>query len=129
MKQTQLGGEKAAVASNQLVGTRRSWALAGVMLVHFISMLSSTIVANSGPTIVDDLKGLSLYAWVFTSYTLAATICVPIVGKLSDSLGRRVFYIAGLSAFFVGTVGCGLSTSMPELIAARFVAGCGGGAM
>lgn len=105
------------------------WALAGVMLVHFISMLSSTIVANSGPAIVDDLRGLNLYAWVFASYTLAATICVPIVGKLSDTLGRRIFYIVGLVVFFIGTLACGLATSMTELIAFRFIAGAGGGAL
>jgi EmrB/QacA subfamily drug resistance transporter len=99
------------------------------MIVHFVSMISSTIVANSGPTIVDDLKGLSLYAWVFSSYTLAATICVPIVGKLSDLMGRRVFYIAGLFVFGLGTAACGLSRSMDELIVARFVSGCGGGAL
>lgn len=99
------------------------------MIVHFVSMISSTIVANSGPIIVDDLRGLSLYAWVFSSYTLAATICVPIVGKLSDLMGRRVFYIAGLLVFAIGTASCGFARSMDELIVARFVSGCGGGAL
>jgi EmrB/QacA subfamily drug resistance transporter len=114
---------------NQIVGRRRAWALAGVMLAQLISQFSSTVVANSGPTIADDLHGVSLYAWVFAGYTLAATICVPVIGRLSDERGRRVFYAAGLAVFFAGTVACGFARSMPELIAARFVAGIGGGAM
>lgn len=114
---------------NQILGRRRAWALAGVMLAQFISQFSSTVVANTGPTIVDELRGVSSYAWVFAAYTLAATICVPVVGRLSDELGRRVFYTSGLVVFFVGTVACGFAGTMPELIAARFVAGIGGGAM
>lgn len=99
------------------------------MLAQFISQFSSTVVANTGPTIADDLRGVSLYAWVFAGYTLAATICVPVVGRLSDELGRRFFYAAGVAVFLVGTIGCGLARTMPELIGARFVAGLGGGAM
>lgn len=99
------------------------------MLAQLISQFSSTVVANSGPTIVDDLHGVSLYAWVFAGYTLAATICVPVVGRLSDELGRRAFYASGLLVFFAGTVACGLAGSMAQLIAARLVAGIGGGAM
>lgn len=99
------------------------------MLAQLISTFSSTVVANSGPTIVDDLNGVSFYAWIFASYTLAATVCVPVVGKLSDELGRRVFFTSGLAVFLLGTVLCGFARSMPELIAARFVTGLGGGAM
>jgi len=115
--------------SNQITGSRRRWALVGVMLVQFSSVLASTIVANAAPTIVDDLHGLGLYAWVFAAYSMAATVCVPVVGKLSDLLGRRVFYMASLSVFLLGSVACGAASSMPELIAARAVTGCGGGSM
>ncbi|GAC1653077.1 MAG: hypothetical protein NVS9B1_01630 [Candidatus Dormibacteraceae bacterium] len=115
--------------SNQISGRRRFWALFGVMLVQFTSVIGSTIVANSAPTIVDDLHGLDLYAWVFAGYSIAATICVPVVGKLSDLFGRRVFYIAALGVFLVGSAACGAAQTMPELVAARVVAGAGGGSM
>lgn len=118
-----------ALLSHQITGNRRAWALSGVMLVQFTSVLASTIVANAAPTMVDELHGVDLYAWVFAGFTLAATICVPVVGKLSDLLGRRIFYIVGLSAFVVGSLACAASQNMPELIAARVVAGAGGGAM
>jgi EmrB/QacA subfamily drug resistance transporter len=118
-----------AVLSHQITGSRKAWALSGVMLVQFTSVLASTIVANAAPTMVDELHGVDLYAWVFVGFILAATICVPVVGKLSDLLGRRIFYIIGISAFVIGSVACAAAQNMPELIAARVIAGAGGGAM
>jgi multidrug resistance protein len=78
---------------------------------------------------VGELNGIKLYAWLFGAYTLSATITVPLVGRLSDVMGRRVFYLAGLSAFLVGSLGCALSQNMAELISARAVTGVGAGAM
>ena len=40
--------------------------------------------------IVDDLGGLSRYAWVITSYLVASTVLVPIYGKLADMYSRYV---------------------------------------
>ncbi|MEW9672758.1 MFS transporter [Ammoniphilus sp. 3BR4] len=48
------------------------------------------------PTIIGDLHGFNLYAWVFTSYMMAAAITVPNYGKLSDVFGRKPFYLFGL---------------------------------
>ncbi|TMD80231.1 MAG: MFS transporter [Chloroflexi bacterium] len=82
--------------TNQIPAERRYWVLAAVMLVQFISILTSTIVSTAAPTIVDELHGLDLYAWLFSSYMLASSVTVPVVGKLSDLFGRRPFYVAGL---------------------------------
>ena len=99
------------------------------MLVQFISVLTSTIVSTAAPTIVGELHGLDLYAWLFSSYLLASSVTVPVVGKLSDLFGRRPFYIAGLVMFLIGSAGSGFSQNMVELIVARAVTGIGGGAM
>src|SRR5256886_6656081 len=99
------------------------------MLVQFTSILTSTIVSTAAPTIVGELHGLDLYAWLFSSYMLASSVTVPVVGKLSDLFGRRPFYIAGLLIFLLGSAGSGLSQNMGELIAARALTGIGGGAL
>src|SRR2546423_14164550 len=99
------------------------------MLVQFTSILTSTIVSTAAPTIVDELHGLDLYACLFSSYMLASSVTVPVVGKLSDLFGRRPFYIAGLILFLLGSAVSGFSQNMSELIAARAVTGIGGGAM
>jgi EmrB/QacA subfamily drug resistance transporter len=117
------------IFTNQIPADRRYWVLGAVMLVQFTSVLTSTIVSTAAPTIVDELHGLNLYAWLFSSYLLASSVTVPVVGKLSDLFGRRPFYIAGLSLFLVGSAISGLSQNMGELIAARALTGIGGGAM
>ena len=118
-----------ATLSHQIPDERRYWVLATVMLVQFVSILTSTIVSTAAPTIVDELHGLNLYAWLFSSYLLASSITVPVVGKLSDLFGRRPFYMAGLGLFLVGSVASGFSQNMGELIGARALTGIGGGAM
>ena len=74
--------------TNQVPADRRYWVLSAVMLVMFTSILTSTIVSTAAPTIVDELRGLNLYAWLFSSYLLASSVTVPVVGKLSDLFGR-----------------------------------------
>jgi len=118
-----------ATLTHQIPDDRRYWVLGTVMLVQFTSILTSTIVSTAAPTIVDELHGLDLYAWLFSSYLLASSVTVPVVGKLSDLFGRRPFYIAGVLLFLFGSAGSGVAQNMGELIAARAVTGIGGGAM
>ena len=110
---------------------RRATLLAfwGLMLALFLVALNQTIVATALPTIVEDLGGLSLYPWVFSSYILSSTITVPLFGRLSDIHGRRPFFIAGLVLLLAGSLVGALSTSMGQLIAARAIQGLGGGAL
>src|SRR5260370_6546619 len=96
------------------------------MVVQFTAVMTSTIVSTATPTIVDELHGLNLYAWLFSSYLLASSVTVPVVGKLSDLFGRRPFYIGGLLLFLLGSALSGLSQNIGQLIAARAVTGIGG---
>ncbi|MGZ4397238.1 MAG: MDR family MFS transporter [Gaiellaceae bacterium] len=115
--------------TNRIARDYRWWALGAVLLVNFTSALSSTIIGTAVPTIVGELHGFQLYGWVFTGYMLAATVTVPIFGKLSDHYGRRPFYLWGIALFVAGSVLSGFAQSMIWLIGARVVAGLGGGAM
>src|SRR5262245_61639876 len=63
----------------------------GAQLASLLSALDQTIVATAAPRILADLNGFQHYAWVATAYLLAATVLVPIYGKLSDLYGRRPF--------------------------------------
>ena len=101
----------------------------GLMLGMFLAALDQTIVATALPTIVGDLGGLGHLSWVVTAYLLAATVSTPIWGKLGDLLGRKRMYQLAILVFLVGSVLSGLSTSMAQLIAFRFVQGLGGGAL
>ncbi len=97
------------------------------MSVMLLAALDQTIVGTAMPRIVADLQGFERYAWVTTSYMVASTTIVPIVGKLSDMFGRRVFYLAGLAIFLAGSALCGAASDMATLILFRVVQGVGAG--
>jgi MFS family permease len=81
------------------------------------------------PTIVSQLGGLSSYSWVFSVYMLASTTTVPVYGKLSDVYGRKPVYAVAMPLFLVGSLLCGFSQSMGQLIGARAVQGLGAGGL
>jgi len=124
---TVLQGKKQT--TNQITGNRRWWALAAVGVTMFFAAMNQTVVSTALPTIVANLHGFSLYAWVLTAYILTSAVTVPIYGKLSDMYGRKPFYLFGLIMFMAGAAVSGLAHSMEALIAARAVQGIGGGAM
>ncbi|WEG11277.1 DHA2 family efflux MFS transporter permease subunit [Pullulanibacillus sp. KACC 23026] len=122
--------ESAAIqTTNQITGQRKWWAFATVLLTMFFSSMDQTVVSTAMPTIIGDLKGFNLYAWVFTAYMMASSVTVPIYGKLSDVFGRKPFYLFGLIMFGIGSAVSGQAHSMIELVWARAFQGIGAGAM
>lgn len=115
--------------TNQITGNRRWVALTAVLITLFFSSLDQTIVTTAMPTVIAELKGFDLYAWVATAYMMTSAIVVPIFGKLSDIYGRKPFYVFGLAVFMIGSALSGQAHSMIQLILARGLQGIGGGAM
>jgi EmrB/QacA subfamily drug resistance transporter len=103
--------------------------LAGLFFGLFFASLDQTVVGTAMPRIIGDLGGLSIMTWVTTAYMLTSTIVVPIAGKLADLYGRRVIYISGIVIFLIGSVLCGTSYTMTQLIIYRGFQGIGGGIM
>ena len=99
----------------------------GLQLGMIVSTMDGTIVATALPSIVHDLGGVSGIAWVVTSYLLFQVATMPLYGKIGDAHGRKRVLLLALGLFVVGSAMCGLAQSMPQLLAARAVQGCGGG--
>jgi EmrB/QacA subfamily drug resistance transporter len=102
---------------------------AGLMVTLLLAALDQTIVATSLPRVVSDLGGLSSYSWVFTAYMLAATVSVPLYGKLGDIHGRRPLILIAIAIFLVGSALCGLAQNMPQLVVFRGIQGLGAGGL
>jgi len=100
----------------------------GLLMGILLGSLDQTIVATAGPTIISDLGGLSVYAWVFSAYILTQTVSMPIFGKLSDLYGRRKFLVLGLGIFMAGSALSGASENIYQLIVFRAIQGIGSGA-
>lgn len=101
--------------------------MVGLLMALFLAALDQTIVSTAMPRIIADLGGFDRYTWVTTAYLVASTVAVPIVGRLTDIYGRKIFFIGGISVFIVGSVLAGMSDSMTQLIAFRAIQGLGGG--
>lgn len=94
-----------------------------------MAAIEMTVISTAMPTVVGDLGGVRLYAWVFTAYLISSTVTVPIFGKLADVHGRKPVLLVGLAVFTLGSVACGLSQTMLQLVAFRALQGLGAGAL
>lgn len=109
--------------------TKKPFVLAAIMLAMFMAAIEATIVSTAMPAIAADLGGFSLYSWVFSSYLLMNAVTVLIYGKLSDLFGRKPILTFGIIIFLIGSLLCGMATSIEMLIVFRFIQGFGAGAV
>ncbi|MPQ98637.1 DHA2 family efflux MFS transporter permease subunit [Modestobacter sp. I12A-02628] len=103
--------------------------LVGLLLGMFLAALDQTVVSTAIRTIADDLQGYDLQAWATTAFLITSTISTPLYGKLSDMYGRRPFFLFAISVFVLGSLLCGISTSMYELAGWRALQGIGAGGL
>src|SRR3954465_2257489 len=104
-------------------------AFSGLVLAMLLAALDSTIVSTALPTIVSELGGLEHLAWVVTVYLLAQTVVTPVYGKLGDLSGRTDVLPPAVVLFLIGSVLCGMSQNMTQLIVFRAIQGLGGGGL
>ncbi|HZZ50942.1 MAG TPA: MFS transporter [Pseudonocardia sp.] len=96
----------------------------------FLLLLYTSIVSVALPQIGADLHaGFSACAWIMDVFSLTLAGLLLGMGSLSDNLGRKRVYLAGLAAFTLATAGCGLAGSAALLIAARAAQGVAAAAM
>lgn len=96
----------------------------------FMQSLDSTVIATALPTIAHALHETALRLnLAITSYLLSLAVFIPVSGWTADRFGARRVFSAAIIVFTLGSIGCGLSSSLPELIAARIVQGMGGAMM
>jgi EmrB/QacA subfamily drug resistance transporter len=101
----------------------------GLLLAMLLASLDQTIVSTALPTIVSDLGGLNQLSWVVTAYLLAATVSMPVWGRVSDLYGRKALFQATIVVFLIGSALSGAAQSLGELIAFRAFQGLGAGGL
>jgi len=93
----------------------------------FMSTLDASIVNISLPSIARYF-GVALggaVEWVIIAYLVVIAAILLTIGRLSDLLGRKPIWAAGLAIFTAGSALCGAAPSLPLLIAFRVVQGLG----
>jgi EmrB/QacA subfamily drug resistance transporter len=91
------------------------------------ALLSSAVVPVL-PTMREDLGTTETgITWLLTGYLLAASVGTSILGRLGDMYGKERLLLWTLVILAAGTLLAAVSSSLPLLIAARFIQGAGGG--
>lgn len=97
----------------------------------FLAMLDATVANLALPDLQRDLDGATVsgLSWIVTLYAVAFAALLAPAGRLSDLLGRRRVYRAGVGLFTLASLACALAPNLPALLAARAFQGAGAAAM
>lgn len=92
----------------------------------FMSTLDVGIVNVALPTMAEQF-GVSLASiqWVVTCYLLTMVALLPLMGRLSDAVGRHYIYSGGFLVFAVGSLYAAFAGSLTGIIIARCIQGVG----
>jgi EmrB/QacA subfamily drug resistance transporter len=105
------------------------WVISGVVIVGMImSILDTTIVNVALDRLGKDLHSpISQVQWVVTGYLLALGAVIPVTGWTARRYGAKQVYLVSLVLFTLGSIACGLSSSLAALVIFRVLQGIGGG--
>jgi EmrB/QacA subfamily drug resistance transporter len=121
-----------AHAAHDAPGDRRTpskWTLSAVVGIGvFMCTLDTSIVNVSLPAITEYFHAHigAEVEWVMIAYLVVIAASLLTIGRLSDHLGRRSIWRAGLVLFTLGSALCGAAPTLWFLIGARGLQGIGG---
>jgi EmrB/QacA subfamily drug resistance transporter len=96
----------------------------------FMENMDGTVLSTSLPAIAVDLhEDPIVLKLALTSYMLTLAVFIPASGWVADKLGARTVFCTAIATFVLGSVLCGASSTLPELIGARVFQGLGGAMM
>lgn len=96
----------------------------------FMENLDATVLSTALPTIARDFGTSPIYLKLaLTSYLLSLAIFIPASGWVADRFGARTVFRAAILVFGAGSIACGLSHGLTELVLARVLQGMSGAMM
>lgn len=98
-----------------------------ILMVQFIGCFDGTIMASSHPVITSYFGAANSASWLSTAFLLTSTAFQPLLGRLSDAVGRKPLFIGSLFIFGLATLWCALANSIESFIVARAFCGLGAG--
>lgn len=100
--------------------------LIAVLLLAFMTSLDGSIVNVALPTMSKNLSvNTQSISWVFSSYLIGICTLILVFGKLGDLKGKIKIFKTGIFIFTLGSLMCGVSTTLPFLIISRIVQAVG----
>ena len=97
-----------------------------ISLASFMGALDATIVNISLPTMSKYFQSdVATVSWVAMAYLLVLSGTLITFGRVADIRGYKKIYLAGFVIFTIGSLSCGLSSTIYLLIGFRILQGVG----
>ncbi len=111
-----------------LTGGRFALGAIAVALATFMNVLDSSIANVAVPTISGNL-GVSVDegTWVITLFAAANAVSIPLTGWLTQRIGQVKLFVGAILLFTFSSWLCGISPTLPVLLAARVLQGVSAG--
>jgi MFS family permease len=107
--------------------------MVAALLCVLLGSIDLTVVAAILPGMIADLgvntADIDRYIWAVNGYLIAYIVAIPLIGRLSDLIGRQRTFIASLVVFLAGSIMCALATDLTDLVIGRAIQGFGGGGL
>ncbi len=102
------------------------WILAATIIGSSMAFIDGTVTNVALPALQGNFHATVVEVqWVVESYGLFLSALILAGGALGDSYGRRLMFLSGVGLFTAASIGCGLSSSIAQLIIARSIQGVG----
>ncbi|KAJ7667212.1 transporter [Mycena rosella] len=111
--------------STILTGKKLVVVFVSLLLSLLLIALDQTILSTALPRIASDFNSFTLQGWVAASFVLAQTVFILFYGQVLRIFPAKWILIAAITIFEIGSLLCGVSQNVNQLIAGRSVSGLG----
>ncbi|KAJ6521127.1 major facilitator superfamily domain-containing protein [Mycena capillaripes] len=118
-------GPPAPLPDTILTGKKLAIVFVAMLLSLLLIALDQTILSTALPRIASDFEAFSLQGWVATSFVLAQTVFLLFYGQLLRIFPAKWILVSAITIFEIGSLLCGVSQNVNQLIAGRAVSGLG----
>lgn len=112
-------------------GSVTKWLISAAVLVGALMSTIDSSVVNVALVHIQATYGVTTQevTWVSTAFLISVVLIMPLTAWLAGVIGRKRFYLLSVALFTAGSILCGFSSTLGELIAFRVLQGLGGGAL
>jgi MFS family permease len=112
-------------------GHPHTWlVLASVSAGLVLGVLDASVVSIAVPTLMRELPAsVAEVSWVLNAYNIVQAVLFLSLGRLAERYGQKLVFVISLALFTLFSLGCGLATTVDQLIIMRVGQGVGAAGM
>lgn len=112
--------------TNQTLNKNRWLVLVAIGLFTFMSTLDGSIVNIALPVMSKDMRiPMNQTEWIVSIYLMTVCACLPLFGKIGDSIGKIKIFRIGTLTFVIGSLLCGVTHTFELLLFSRIIQAIG----